>query len=62
MARINKFVTTHAIVQNNNKIEKEIIDKMKNFIKENKNLSDTEIFRVMDKDCDGLISIKDMEY
>ena len=62
MARINKFVTTHAIVQNNNKIEKEIIDKLKNFIKENKNLSDTEIFQVMDKDCDGLISIKDLEY
>ena len=62
MARINKFVTTHAIVQNNNKIEKEIIDKLKNFIKENKNLSETEIFQVMDKDCDGLISIKDLEY
>ena len=62
MARINKFVTTHAIVQNNNKIEKEIIDKLKNFIKENKNLSETEIFQVMNKDCDGLISIKDLEY
>ena len=61
VARINKFITTHVIVQNNNKIEKEIFEKMKQFIKENNNLSDNEIFQVLDKDCDGLISLKDFE-
>ena len=61
IARINKFVTTHVVVQNNNKIEKEIIDKMKQFIIDNKNLSDNEIFQVLDKDCDGLISLDDFE-
>ena len=60
-ARINKFVTTHVVVHNNNKIEKEIIDNMKQFILSNKNLSDNEIFQVIDKDCDGLISLKDFE-
>ena len=61
IARINKFVTTHAIVENNNKIEIEIIEKMKQFIIKNKNMSDIEIFQVIDKDCDGLISLKDFE-
>ena len=61
IARINKFVTTHIIVQNNNKIEKEIMDKMKQFIIKNKDLSDNEIFQVIDKDCDGLISLNDFE-
>ena len=61
IARINKFVTTHIIVQNNNKIEEEILDKMKEFIKKNKTLSDNEIFQVLDKDCDGLISLKDFK-
>ena len=62
IARINKFVTTHIVVHNNNKIEREIIEKMKQFIVDNKNLSDNEIFQVMDKDCDGLISLNDFEY
>ena len=61
IARINKFVTTHIVVQNNNKIEKEIIQKMKQFVIENKTLSDNEIFQVMDKDCDGLINLNDLE-
>ncbi len=61
IARINKFVTTHVIVANNNKIELEIIEKMKQFIINNKNLSDNEIFQVIDKDCDGLVSLDDFE-
>ena len=44
VSRINKFVTTHVIVQNNHKIETEIIDRIKKFIKDNSNLSDNEIF------------------
>ena len=62
IARINQFTNMHSLVQNNNKIESEIFQKMKNFIQENKNLSDNEIFQVIDKDCDGLISLKDFEY
>ena len=61
IARINKFVTTHVIVQNNNKIEIEIIEKLKQFIVDNKNLSDNEIFQAIDKDCDGLINLDDFE-
>ena len=61
VSRINKFVTTHVIVQNNHKIETEIIDRIKKFIKDNSNLSDNEIFQVMDKDCDGLVSLSDFE-
>ena len=61
VSRINKFVSTHAIVQNNHKIETEIIDRIKKFIKDNNKLSDNEIFQVMDKDCDGLVSLNDFE-
>ena len=61
IARINKFVTTHAIVHNSNRIEREIIEKMKQFIIKNKNMSDIEIFQIIDKDCDGLISLDDFE-
>ena len=49
------------IIQNNSEVEVKSLEKMKNFVIKNKNLSDTEIFRFIDKDCDGLINIDDLK-
>jgi hypothetical protein len=49
------------LVQNNNEIEEKILEKMKNFVIKNKNLSYNEIFRFIDKDCDGIINIDDLK-
>ena len=62
ISRLNNFVSSYTMVQNDNYIENEIIDKLKEFIVKNKNYSDTEIFQTMDKDCDGIISIDDFDY
>ena len=61
MKRIKDFKSGDILVQNNNKIEIEILEKLKEFILKNNKLSDNEIFQVMDKDCDGLISINDLK-
>ena len=61
ISRINDFSNENVLVQNNNKIENEILEKMKEFMIKNKNLSDNEIFEVIDKDCDGLISLNDFK-
>ena len=61
ISRINSFSNVDILVQNDNKIENEILEKMKEFILKNKNLSDNEIFEVLDKDCDGLINIDDFK-
>ena len=45
--------------ENNNCIENEILKKFKEFILKNNNLSDNEIFQIIDKDCDGLVNIDD---
>ena len=50
-----------SVIHNNNKIENEILHEMKEFVLKNKNFSDNEIFEVMDKDCDGLISLDDLK-
>ena len=50
------------LIHNNNEIEVKILDGMKNFVIQNKNLSDNEIFRYLDKDCDGLINIDDLKF
>ena len=42
------------------KNENEIISKIRIFILKNKDLSDTEIFQIMDKDVDGIISTDDL--
>jgi Ca2+-binding EF-hand superfamily protein len=47
--------------ENNNSIENEILEKMKQFVLKNNKLSDNEIFAVMDKDCDGIINIDDFK-
>ena len=59
VAGLEGFSSTNVLIQNNNKIENEILQKMKEFILKNNKLSDNEIFEVMDKDCDGLINIDD---
>ena len=53
------FSNSNVLIQNNNKIENEILDEFKKFIIRNNKLSDNEIFEVMDKDCDGLVNIDD---
>ena len=53
------FSNSNVLIQNNNKIENEILDELKKFIIKNNKLSDNEIFEVMDKDCDGLVNIED---
>ena len=54
------YVNENNITENNRKTEDEIIDKIKSFILKNKNLSDNEIFQIIDKDTDGLISPEDL--
>ena len=53
------FSNSNVLIQNNNKIENEILDEFKKFIIKNNKLSDNEIFQVLDKDCDGLVNIDD---
>ena len=61
ISRLNNFTKTNILVQNNNKVENEILQELKNFVIKNKNLSDNEIFAAMDKDCDGMINITDLK-
>ena len=61
IAALEGFSSTNVLIQNNNKIENEILQKMKEFILRNNKLSDNEIFEVIDKDCDGLINIDDFK-
>ena len=53
------FSNSNILIQNNNKIENEILDEFKKYLIKNNTLSDNEIFEVMDKDCDGLVNIDD---
>ena len=61
MKRMIDFKTGDILIQNNNEIEVKILERLKQFIIKNKNLSDNEIFRFMDKDCDGLINLDDLK-
>ena len=56
---LENFSNSNILIQNNNKIENEILDELRKFIIKNNKLSDNEIFQVMDKDCDGLVNIDD---
>ena len=62
MKRMIDYKSGDILIQNNNGIEAKILDRLKHFVIKNKNLSDNEIFRFMDKDCDGLISLNDLKY
>ena len=47
--------------QNNNLIENQILQEFKNFCIKYKNYSDTEIYELLDKDCDGVINMNDFQ-
>ena len=46
----------------NSTIENLLLDEFSKWLKINKNLSDTELFPILDHDHDGIISIKDIKY
>ena len=46
----------------NSTIENLLLDEFSKWLKKNKNLSDTELFPILDHDHDGIISIKDIKY
>ena len=49
------------LCQNNNKKENEILEEFKLYCQKNKDFSDTEIYKILDKDCDGIINYSDFE-
>ena len=59
MTQLND-VNKDNLKETDRKNENEIIAKIKVFILKNKNLSDNEIFQIMDKDVDGIISQDDL--
>ena len=60
LLRFKEFKSDNTIIENNNKIENIILNKLSlYFIKQSKKLNDCEIFSLMDKDSDGLISLDD---
>ena len=60
--RFKEFKSNDILIRNNNKIENTILEEFSQWIINNKHLSDSEIFGVIDKDSDGLISIEDLKY
>ena len=60
LLRFKEFKSDNTIIENNNRIENIILNKLSAFfIKHSKKLNDCEIFGLMDKDSDGLISLDD---
>ena len=60
LSRFKEFKSDITIIENNNKIENIILNKLSSFfVKQSKKLNDCEIFALMDKDSDGLISLDD---
>ena len=59
--RLIDYKSGDILIQNNNEIEVKILEGLKQFVIKNKNLSDNEIFRFIDKDCDGLIGLDDLK-
>ena len=63
LLRFKEFKSNEVIVNNNNNIENVILDKLSEFIsKHSKKMNDTEIFSLIDKDSDGIISLEDFKY
>ena len=50
------------LVSNNNTIENQILEEFKQFCQKHKDFSDTEIYEILDKDCDGVINFEDFQY
>ena len=49
------------LCQNNNKIENLILEEFQKYCRKYKEYSDTEIYKVIDKDCDGIINYSDFK-
>ena len=63
LLRFKEFKSNEVIVNNNNNIENVILDKLSEFIsKQSKRMNDAEIFSLIDKDCDGIISLDDFKF
>ena len=63
LLRFKEFKSNEIIVNNNNNIENVILKEFANFIAKHSNkLNDTEIFSLIDKDSDGIISSDDFKH
>jgi len=63
LLRFKEFKSNEVIVNNNNTIENVILDELSKFISRHANkLNDTEIFSLIDKDSDGIISLEDFKH
>ena len=63
LLRFKEFKSNEVIVNNNNNIENVILDKLAKFIsRQSKRMNDAEIFSLMDKDSDGIISLDDFKF
>ena len=60
--RFKEFKSYEILIRNNNQIEKVILEELSKWIIENKQLNASQIFGILDKDCDGLISIDDLKF
>ena len=63
LLRFKEFKSSEVIVNNNNTIENVILDELSQFISRHAHkLNDTEIFSLIDRDSDGIISLDDFKY
>ena len=63
LLRFKEFKSNEVIVNNNNTIENVILDKLSKFIsRQSKRMNDAEIFSLIDKDSDGIISLDDFKF
>ena len=63
LLRFREFRSNEVIVNNNNTIENIILDELSKFISKHAHkLNDVEIFSLIDKDSDGIISLEDFKY
>ena len=63
LLRFKEFKSNEVIVNNNNTIENVILDKLSKFIsRQSKRMNDAEIFSLIDKDSDGIISLEDFKF
>ena len=60
LLRFKEFKSDNTVIENNNKIENKILNRLSEFfLKQSKKLNDCEMFALIDKDSDGLISLDD---
>jgi len=61
MKLFKEFTNIEVILKNNWNTEDQIFNELKKYIRENKNLSDNEVYMGMDFDYDGKISLEDFK-